>query len=359
LNIDVYRKLAKRLDAIPNGFPETKSGVELKILAKLYTPEEAKLASELRLTLESAEQIAQRTNQDLATTKKTLESMLQRGLIRSAGKEEQLKYALMPWVVGIYEAQIDTMDEELAHLFEECYQTFAEQVLSQEPSIHKVIPVEKSVPVEVQVFPYEQASMLLEKANSFGVLKCVCRVQKSLIGEPCEYPVEVCLVFSPSEEAFKDSSTIRAITKEEASQILQETEEFGLVHSSANIREGQFYICNCCPCCCGIMRGVSQFGIENSVAKSDFYATVDSEACIGCGVCLERCHFNAPSLEEGKSSVDRRRCFGCGLCVATCPSGAIKLVRKPENQISPTPANREEWMKERAKKRGISLQEIL
>ena len=57
LNQNVYKKLAQRLDAIPNGFPETESGVELKILAKLYTPEEATLASEMRLTPESAEKL--------------------------------------------------------------------------------------------------------------------------------------------------------------------------------------------------------------------------------------------------------------------------------------------------------------
>ena len=35
---DIYRKLAQRLDAIPNGFPATESGVELRLLAKIFTP---------------------------------------------------------------------------------------------------------------------------------------------------------------------------------------------------------------------------------------------------------------------------------------------------------------------------------
>jgi len=66
LDTNVYRKLAQRLDAIPNGFPETESGVGLKLLAKIYSPEEAALASEMRLTEESAGQIALRTGQDLS-----------------------------------------------------------------------------------------------------------------------------------------------------------------------------------------------------------------------------------------------------------------------------------------------------
>jgi ferredoxin len=358
---NAYKKLARKLDAIPNGFPETESGIELKVLAKIYTPEEAALASEMQLILESAEQIAHRTGRDPAKTTALLEEMVQKGLIRAIQEGEQRKFGLMPFVVGVYEEQLGRMDEELARLVEEYILEAAlgwGEFLNTLPSIHKVIPVEKSIPVEVQVFPYEQASALLNKAKSFGVRKCICRVNRGLLGEPCKYPVEVCMVFAPVEGAFDDDPDTRAITKKEALQILQETEEAGLIHSSSNIREGHFYICNCCTCCCGIMRGISKFGIENSVAKSDFFATVDPEVCTGCGTCVKRCQFGAPSLVDEISRVDQKRCVGCGLCVMTCPSEAMTLVRKPEDQISPPPRNMEEWMKERAEKRGISLQGI-
>lgn len=43
----IYEKLAKHLDNLPGGFPPTKSGVELRILRRLFTPEEAKLALRL------------------------------------------------------------------------------------------------------------------------------------------------------------------------------------------------------------------------------------------------------------------------------------------------------------------------
>jgi len=56
--MDSYQKLAERLDQIPNGFPKTESGVELKLLAKLFTPEEATLASSLSLELSSVRDIA-------------------------------------------------------------------------------------------------------------------------------------------------------------------------------------------------------------------------------------------------------------------------------------------------------------
>lgn len=354
----VYKKLARRLDAIPNGFPETESGVELKLLAKIYSPEEAALASEMRLTPESAEQIAHRTGQDSTEATALLEDMVRKGLIDAIEEGEQLKFCLMPFILGIFEEQLERLDEEIARLFEEYYPALAE-ALNKSPSFHKVIPVEKSIPVEVQIFPYEQASAVLNKAKSFGVRRCICRVQKALVGQPCKYPVEVCLFFAPTEGAFDDYPNTKVITKEEALKILQETEEAGLIHSSRNVREGHDYICNCCTCCCGMMRGISQLGIENSVAKSNFHATVDPETCTGCGTCVDRCQFGAPSLVDNTSHVDLKRCVGCGQCVMGCPSGAMTIVRKPEGQILPPPRDIEEWMAERAENRGISLEEIL
>ena len=172
----VYKKLAQRLDAIPNGFPETQSGIELKILAKIFSPEEAEIAVEMRLTPENAVQIAKKAGLEPDASRTILEKMVKKGLIRAVGKGEQRKFSLMPWIVGIYESQLGRMDEELARLFEEYYRSFAEKTLNQKPSLHKVIPVEKSIPVEVQVFPYEQASKMMESAKSFGVQKWICRI---------------------------------------------------------------------------------------------------------------------------------------------------------------------------------------
>ena len=361
MNYDAYRKLAQKLDAIPNGFPQTESDFELKLLAKIYTPEEAALASEMELVPETGARIARRTGGDEAKTVALLEEMVRKGLIRVIEKEGQDRFGLMPWAPGIYEEQLVRADEEFVRLFVEYV---AEAVVgwadwyNTSPPIEKVIPVEKSIPVDVQIFPYEQASALLENARSFAVRKCLCKVNKALAGAPCKYPVEVCLYFAPTEGAFDNQPENRVITKEEALRILRETEEAGLIHSSTNVREGQWYICNCCTCCCGYMLGVSLLGIENSVAKSDFYARVDPEICTGCGTCVKRCQFSGPSLVDDKSSVDQKRCVGCGQCVMTCPSGAMTLVRKPQDQISPTPRDTEQWTMERAKNRGIPVQEL-
>ena len=62
---DIYRKLAQVLDTLPNGFPTTESGVELQLLKKVFKPDEAELFCDLRLSFETAEQVAERTGRPL------------------------------------------------------------------------------------------------------------------------------------------------------------------------------------------------------------------------------------------------------------------------------------------------------
>ena len=44
---NVYKKLAEKLDQIPNGFPVTDTGVELKLLQKIFSPKDAEVALQL------------------------------------------------------------------------------------------------------------------------------------------------------------------------------------------------------------------------------------------------------------------------------------------------------------------------
>ena len=136
-------------------------------------------------------------------------------------------------------------------------------------------------------------------------------------------------------------------TAEEARQILRESEEAGLVHTTGNYRDGTNYICNCCTCCCGVLRGVAEFGVPTAVARSDFRAVVDEASCTGCGICVESCQFGALSLQDEVSVVDYARCLGCGLCAINCPVSALHLERRPEGEVPLPPADINEWREQR------------
>jgi electron transport complex protein RnfB len=356
---NVYQKLAQRLDAIPNGFPPTRSGVELRLLAKIFTPDEAALAAVMRLAQEPAADIAARAGQDPETAYGTLKQMARKGSIYARKSGRELTFALMPFIVGIYESQLGQMDEEFAALFEQYFQESRGIHTRGSPSVHRVVPVEQSIPFGLEVFPYERASELVEAAKSWGVRNCICRVQQQLLGKGCDRPVESCVMLAPVEHAFDRSELSRPITKEDALRILREATEAGLVHSTGNFQDQHFYICNCCTCCCGVLRAVAEFDDPAAVARADFCAVVEESACIGCGDCVERCQFGALSVAEDFCSVEAERCVGCGLCAAACSNTALNLERRPQGKEPPPPTNTREWMVQRAQARDISLADLM
>ena len=334
-----YQQLAERLNTLPNGFPPAADGAELRLLQKLYTPEEAAIAAQLRLTKESPAQIAARIGGEPVEIRRQLKSMARRGLIAAGEIKGGIGYGLLPFVVGIYENQGPVIDAELAQLFEVYYQQAFVHVSEVEPQFHRVIPVYESVPVEIEIHPHESAAEIVNQAQAWGVLDCMCRKQKALIGDPCEHPIEnTCMTLSQTPGAFDHASVVRALTREEALATLKHVADLGLVHTLGNYREGVSYICNCCTCSCGILRGISEQGFANAVARSAFVSEINADECSSCETCADHCQFSALALTDaGIMGVDRVRCVGCGLCVVNCPEAAISLARRPESEIKPIP----------------------
>jgi len=122
----------------------------------------------------------------------------------------------------------------------------------------------------------------------------------------------------------------------------------------SNVAEGVFYVCNCCGCCCGILRGITEFGIEKSVAAANYYSMIDPSKCLGCGTCIKRCHMHAISARDEVSVVDRAKCIGCGLCVTGCPASVARLERKAEENIIHPPKDFAGWEHERLVNRGLA-----
>jgi H+/Na+-translocating ferredoxin:NAD+ oxidoreductase subunit B len=353
-----YKQLAQQLDCLPNGFPPTEDGIELKLLAKIFSPEEAALASQLLMKLETADEIASRLGREFQPTRQLLKSMARRGMIKTGKAESGLGYGLLPFVVGIYENQIGNLDKELAILFEEYYKRSFTKVLGVQPSFHRVVPVGESIKMNMQVAPYESAAGIIEQAQSWGVQDCICRIQTALVGKPCNHPVDVCMVFSSEPDAFAGATEMKALTKEEAYGVLRRSDEAGLVHCVSNNLKGNWYICNCCTCSCGILRGMAELGIANVVASSAFVNTVDGDLCTGCGLCVDSCQFGALGV-DGVAIVNETKCVGCGVCVNSCADKALILVRRPEEQIKPVPSSMGDWGRQRAKARGIDLSPLL
>jgi len=354
---EIYQKLAKVLDTLPNGFPATESGVEIKILKRIFTPEQAELFCELRLTFETAPQIAERTGRPLEELDRQLKDMGKAGQLFSINFGGIRVFRMLPWVFGIYEFQLGRLDKELALLVEEYAPFFGKQFYSETPQLMRTLPVEQEISGQQEVISYERVSDVIDANQSFLVNDCICKKEKELLGHPCDRPVQVCLAMAPVTGVFDKYPTGKTITKQEAHDLMKMTEEAGLVHLTYNVQGGGFYICNCCKCCCGVLRGINELGIPASmVINSSYYAEIDAEKCSSCGLCSdERCQVGA--VEEGDDAyrVIRERCIGCGLCISTCPSEAIRLVHKGADQIVQPPVNEDTWFEERGRMRGVDF----
>ncbi|MEE8596709.1 MAG: 4Fe-4S binding protein, partial [bacterium] len=187
-------------------------------------------------------------------------------------------------------------------------------------------------------------------AKTFSVRDCICRVQQDLLGQrKCDFPLKNCLSFSSIDRPSRPGD----ITKEQALAILDKTEDIGLVHTVSNVIKGIFYVCNCCGCCCGILRGITEWGIEESVATANYFAVIDPDECTECGICIERCQVHAISEKDGKTVAERKKCIGCGLCVTGCPNDAVRLQKKPDAEIIHPPDDFAAWERERLQNRGL------
>ena len=96
-NIQSYKKLATVLDTLPNGYPATETGVEIEILKKIFSPEEADLFCDLRLTFETPDQIAERTGRHVDDLAKQLEIMWKKGQLFGVDFGEVKVFKMMPW----------------------------------------------------------------------------------------------------------------------------------------------------------------------------------------------------------------------------------------------------------------------
>ena len=75
MEMDIYQKLADHLDNLPGGFAPSETGVEIRLLKRLFTPEEAELSVHLTLEREEASTIANRAGMDIDEAEQKLESM--------------------------------------------------------------------------------------------------------------------------------------------------------------------------------------------------------------------------------------------------------------------------------------------
>ncbi len=337
----VYHRLQKHIDNMPVAFPATESGVELRLLKHLFTPEEAELALHLSALPEPIEKIHSRAKKagiGLDEVKEGLNRLAQKGAIVKAKVKGEPHFSKAMLAIGMFEFQVDRLTKEFhSDMIQYMDEEFGEAFHTKKTSQMRTIPIREEVVPERLVGTYDGAKDLVMRSKGpFAVINCVCRQGMDLQEQPCRLSDirETCLLMGEFAQMVIGAGNGRKLSKEEMIGILERADEVGMVLQPQNTQDPSF-ICCCCGCCCGVLVSAKKLPRPAEYFDTNYYAEVDGELCTECGTCADRCEMDAISYVDEVATVDLLRCIGCGLCVSTCPDGAIQLYQKMETKTPP------------------------
>lgn len=335
---DDYTALAER-----HGYGE--SPRYRAVLEYLLTPLQAKLTVELPMP---PEELAKKMDMDLADLTKELDDLYDKGVIFPKNFQTKEHYRFARSIMQFHDAtqsalSLDTVkDRELYALWEEAcdvdwYPDFADVFAKMEQPNSRVIPAYQSIKDLPDILPQENMHEILKAQDLIAICCCSCRKRAESMDRKCDKSHdENCFQFNRGAEYAISRGSGKKLSLDEAIEVFTETENDGLVHSWRNSGVmSQTVMCNCCRDCCMIWVPLDRkdIHIEKHWAKSRYEAQVENEDCTGCETCVERCQFEAITMEDDVAVVDPEKCFGCGVCVLTCPTDALtmKVVRPPEH----------------------------
>lgn len=336
----VYRELAAKLK-------DPDSEIMPRVLERIANIEQAKIINELPTP---PEEIAMKLHLDKETVDKHIQEMFEKGLLYpgKTGWHMIRTWGELHDSAGASNHKYDN-DEffDLAYAkTEEQHHDVMEKVVKGElPSmiqIMRVIPRWKSIKDVPGVLPCEDVRQIFKASNPIALVGCACK--KIDRNRECKdiITAETCITCGRPAQYNINRGAGRQLSYEEVMELLDSLDRYPLVHLTGPTSAMPSLVCNCHNCCCGALRrnykSRKQLN-QYAVAKSRFIATVDPAKCRACRICVaKRCPVGAaqmkyyPEFGEERAYIDSEECIGCGVCVLTCPAEArtMKLVRPPE-----------------------------
>jgi electron transport complex protein RnfB len=341
---EVYQELCKTMARRGGMYPGMDIPEFYELVQELFTAEQAAVASAMPRGLNPASTIAAEMGRREEEVAPILEEMADKGLCSAAKMGGVSTYGGPPFMPGIFELQFmrgtstdrDKKLAKLIHNYKTAVNSNRGPVLEKYPTM-RVITVDRVIKAGNQIHTYDQVASYIDRYEPLAVSTCYCRHEAKLMddGHYCGKPMEVCMQFGWGAQFVIDRGMGRRVGKEEALEILKQSEEAGLVHCSTNRQEIDF-LCNCCPCHCVILKQALLHPKPGLAVSSGFQPVWDSELCTACETCIERCPMEAIAMGEDEvPDVDPDRCIGCGVCATGCPSEAIQLEERPGIPVPP------------------------
>lgn len=367
---DLYQQLRQHFDSGPLPFPETETGVEIRMLKDFFTEEDCRIILALGWVRVTAEKIHKRLkkarvpegNLSLNEIKEKLDALYLDGSISMKIKKGKRKYCLDPVAVGWYEHKVDFLEPRHVEMFNEyADQAFPElwggdgigggiapqmRVIVHPTAVDavdpgnegtRVVEINESLSHKPAVASHDDVRRLLasQPGDSLFVLtNCICKQSQDLLDEPCKVTDDRrhCMSLGPGAQSYLDRDQGVRITKQEAIEHLEWQIEQGLVLQCGNYADELREVCACCGCCCGVLVNAKKLERPVDIFHVTYQASIDQDSCKKCGACADRCQMDAVvKVCEGKDCIYRvnlDRCIGCGVCVPGCNYNALKLLKK-------------------------------
>ncbi len=340
-----YRLLQERLDRNLTGAPD--SAAMRRVLRLLFTPEQAHIARQLP-QVSSVAALASKLEMDVEELDDQITVMAERGLVLDFERKGKRYVLATPVVIGFYEFTFmrerpDLPMEEYAEAFDGLFEdeAFVRSVFAGSTQLGRSFVREEAVTSEI--LDWQRATEVVRNASSVAVSLCPCRTDAELRGAGCDAPTRTCLTFGSAADNLTRHGIAEPITNEEALEILTVAKAAGLAQTGDNVRDSVSYMCNCCGCCCGMMRSIKKYDIYDGIVPSNFVATVDSSVCRGCTMCAKACPVDAISivptngegLRKNWAIVDADRCLGCGVCDDVCRWDARAMAERDDPPYIP------------------------
>jgi len=346
-----YRLLQQRLDRKVQGAPE--SPTLMKILSLLFSPDEAEIAKKIPSQPTSLDILSRRLNIPEDELNDRMTEMARRGVVIDIEHNGQRYFMLPPVVIGLFEftfmrSRPDMPMAELARLFDEYFyenERFTSSLFQGKTQLFRSFVREEAVPDDnhTEILDWERTSHIVTSSSAIAVGLCQCHHSALHLGKACNRSQEVCLTFNYAAEVLIQNGHARSITSVDAMSILEECKEAGLAQTGDNVQRKVTFICNCCGCCCHVMRGIKTFDLHQGIVTSNWIMKVDLSNCNGCGKCAEACPVDAIEIAEQTEGEKKRKwavrnetiCLGCGVCYSACKFGGATMKPRPKRVFTP------------------------
>ncbi len=349
---DLYRRVGRKVDGLTARAPWSET--LRRILKELFSEDEADLFVRMPYSLSPFARVAKVTGIEATKLRGLLEVMGDKGLVVDLTLGDETWYMPSPMFVGLFEFTMmrtgpDVDPHLMARLFSEYLEDGAAFAANSEGGkrvfIERVVPHEGALGDHVEVLDYEKASWILDGAERCALGICSCRHEKQHLGtRGCDGPLEVCSSFGVAADYLVRHGLGREVSKAEMRENFAHSRERGFVFCADNTQQGITFVCQCCGCCCNVLKAVGRLGYTDLLMTSSFIARPDAAACEGCGKCAKACPIEAiemvadgsgPNPRAKKPHVDEDVCLGCGVCALDCKPRAMRLESRPKRVIPP------------------------